>query len=100
MKRPIFRVIIILGLISHAAGATASDPTLAAKELVRQGSAEYSKQHWEAARASFQKAWELKRHYAIAANLADVELKLGRYREAAEHLEYALANLPPEHADR
>jgi hypothetical protein len=100
MKRPVFRVILLLALISPAAGATASDPTQAAKELVRQGSAEYSKQHWEAARALFLKAWELKRHYAIAANLADVELKLGRYREAAEHLEYALANLPPEHADR
>jgi tetratricopeptide (TPR) repeat protein len=94
--------ILLLGLSSPAvaAGMGTQDSTQAVKELVRQGTAEYTKQHWEAARAAFLKAWELKQHYAIAANLGDVELKLGRYREAAEHIKYALANLPPEHAER
>ncbi|MEP7049162.1 MAG: hypothetical protein ABJB12_02365 [Pseudomonadota bacterium] len=100
MKHLLVPVGFVLALSSRALGAPESDSTQAAKELLRQGSAEYSRQHWEAARAAFLKAWEIKHHYAIAANLAQVELRLGRYREAAEHLQYALANLPVEHADK
>ena len=103
MKFPKYPVILLLLFGSHSAIAGSSsqdDATQAAKEFVRQGTAEYTKQHWEAARVSFLKAWELKQHYAIAANLGDVELKLGRYREAAEHLKYTLANLPPERAEK
>jgi hypothetical protein len=70
------------------------------KELVRQGTAEYARQNWEAARAAFLKAWKLKQHYAIAGSLAEVEMKLGRYRDAAEHLKYAIANLPPEQTEK
>jgi len=82
------------------AAAGAQDPGQAAKEFVRQGAAEYTKQHWEAARSAFLKAWELKQHYAIAANLGEVEIKLGLFREAAEHLKFALANLPEDHTDK
>lgn len=42
------------------------------------------------AHAELLKAWELKRHWQIAANLGEVELRLGKLREAAEHLEYFL----------
>lgn len=42
------------------------------------------------AHAELLKAWELKRHWQIAANLGEVELRLGKYREATEHLEYFL----------
>lgn len=42
------------------------------------------------ARAELLRAWELKRHWQIAANLGEVELRLGKYREAAEHLEHFL----------
>jgi hypothetical protein len=40
-------------------------------------------------------AWERKRTFDIAGNLGIVELKLGRARDAAEHLAYALRNFPP-----
>lgn len=42
------------------------------------------------AHAELLKAWELKRHWQIAANLGEVELRLGRYGEAVEHLEHFL----------
>jgi hypothetical protein len=45
---------------------------------------------WQKAREAFLRAWELKRHYQIAANLGRAELKLRMYRDAAEHLDYFL----------
>ena len=85
---------------AHAAAPVADDSARAAKDLVKEGREEYSRQHWEAARIAFLKAWNINPHYAIAGSLADVELKLGRYREAAAYLRYALANLPPERAEK
>lgn len=37
---------------------------------------------------AFVAAWALKRHPQIAANLADCEVKLGKYRDAAEHFSF------------
>lgn len=96
-------LIFALGLTTlvPAAHATpAEDPPQTVKDLVAQGMTEYTQQHWEAARVAFLKAWELNEHYAIGGSLADVEMKLGRYREAAQHLKSALANLPAEHAEK
>jgi hypothetical protein len=45
-------------------------------------------------------AWERKRTYDIAGNLGIVELKLGRVRDAAEHLAFALKNFPPTEAEK
>lgn len=60
------------------------------RELMRAGTAAYAKNDLEAARAAFAKAWELKQHEAIAANLADVEQKLGHFRDAALHWGYVV----------
>lgn len=46
--------------------------------------------HWARAYESFRTAWKLKQHFQIAANLGRAELKLGKYRDAAEHLAYFL----------
>jgi hypothetical protein len=45
---------------------------------------------WAKAYESFRTAWKLKQHFQIAANLGRAELKLGKYRDAAEHLAYFL----------
>lgn len=66
----------------------------AVTELMRAAVARYSKNDLEGAREAFLKAWKLRQHAAIAASLAEVELKLGRYRDAAEHLSFYLAHLP------
>ncbi|HVY28771.1 MAG TPA: hypothetical protein VHB79_19580 [Polyangiaceae bacterium] len=71
----------------------AADPDVT--ELMRTALARYKQNDLEGAREAFQKAWDLRQHAAIAASLADVELKLGRYREAAGHLNFYLAHLPP-----
>lgn len=78
--------------------ATVADET-AVKELMRSGITEYRKNHFDAARAAFEAAWKLRHHTAIAASLADVEMKLGRFRDAAEHWQYYLASSPPDRAE-
>ncbi|MEO7038069.1 MAG: hypothetical protein ABI548_29140 [Polyangiaceae bacterium] len=97
---PLALLAIALAAPAAADGGAAQDPSAAAKELVREGTSQYSVRNWEAARAAFAKAWALRPHYAIAGSLADVEMKLGHYRDAADHLKYALANLPADHPEK
>lgn len=80
-------------------GPAALTSNESAREWMKQGAAYYSQGEWELARRAFLRAWESKRHYAISANLAEVELKLARYREAALHLSFALVHLPPDRFD-
>lgn len=69
------------------------------RELMRSGFAEYRKKNLEGAREAFAKAWETARRPAVAAALADVEMKLGRYRDAAEHWDYYLRTKPADRAE-
>ena len=52
----------------------------------------------------YRTAFDLKKSYDIAGNLGDVELKLGKPRDAAEHLSFTIRNFPltgkPELRDR
>lgn len=56
-----------------------------ARQLFAEGVKAYLQSRWADARASFLAAWSLTQHYSIAGNLADCELKLGLYRDAAQH---------------
>lgn len=82
-----------------AAGGDAKE-TEKVRQWVRIATEEYAKEHWAAARDAYLKAWAIRQHYVIASSLAEVEMRLGIYREAAEHWKFHLANLPPERADR
>src|SRR4051812_13044301 len=73
-----------------------ADTKATVKELMHTGVAAYRKKDFEAARTAFAKAWKLKPHSDIAAALADVEMKLGRYRDAAGHWDYYLNYHPPD----
>jgi len=61
-----------------------------ARELYLEGLKAYAQKQWQKAHVSFLAAWNLKKHYQIGGNLGDCELKMGRYRDAAEHLAYAV----------
>ena len=52
------------------------------------------------ARASFLAAWALEQHWSIALGLGECELEMGKHRDAAEHFDYALRKMPPEHESR
>jgi hypothetical protein len=82
---------------------TAAQPAWSADALTHraallydEGSAAYKQSKWADARASFLAAWGIKMHWQIAASLGDCEVQLGLYRDAAEHLAYALRNAPAE----
>lgn len=63
-----------------------------AAALYDEGVIAFKHAEWAKARAAFLAAWSLKKHWQIAANLADAELALGKHREAAEHAAFYARN--------
>jgi hypothetical protein len=64
------------------------------RDLMNEAAGKFAQGDWEGARLAYLRAWESRQHPAIAANMAAAEMKLGRYLQAAEHLEFALHHLP------
>jgi tetratricopeptide (TPR) repeat protein len=78
-----------------SAAATAPATTGArARELFRQGNALYEADKPAEAEALYREAWALQKTWDIACNLGVVELDLGKHRDAAEHLAFALREYP------
>jgi hypothetical protein len=87
-----------------ATGARDADTSAAGKradDLVRRGIALGMKDRWTEAEPLLREAWGLKHSYDIAGNLGIAEAALGKHRDAAEHLTFALRTFPtngkPEH---
>jgi tetratricopeptide (TPR) repeat protein len=72
-------------------------PPVAAQvaQLFEQAQAAFAKGDKQGACDAYKAAWALQKSYDIAGNLGNVEVKLGKYRDAAEHLAFALDNFPP-----
>jgi hypothetical protein len=75
--------------------------------LYREGNAFAAREQWVEAEAKFRAAWKLNPTYDITANLGQTELRLQKYRDAAEHLEFAVRTwgvtgnrVPKEHAKK
>lgn len=72
-----------------------------ADELFRAGNVLAKQDRWTEAEPLFREAWGLKRSYDIAGNLGIAEASLRRWRDAAEHLSFAMRTFPangkPEH---
>ncbi len=98
-----FHPILALAASDNSApkeSASDGDSTKERREWMNKGNAEYVQKHWEAARDCYTKAWDIKHHFTIAANLADVEMKMNHYAEAVGYLKYVLANVPEGQADK
>lgn len=85
-----------------SSSAFAADPAPAdaetpseADRLFEQGLAARKAGNLAEAEGFFRKAWALKKTWDIAANLGMVELNLGKLPEGANHVYYALTELPP-----
>jgi len=65
-----------------------------ADELVRQGNALLKDGHETEAYEAYRQAWTIHPTAATAANLGNVEVALAKYRDAAEHLRFALRRFP------
>ncbi len=77
---------LLMGQVAHAADEEAESKRLYAKGIAAQQAGDQ-----KTALAAFAAAWKLRPHYKIAANLGAVESELGLHREAAAHLDAAIA---------
>jgi hypothetical protein len=68
----------------------------AIKENMRIGIEEYRKQNWEEARRAFKKVWCRRQNVGTAASLAQVEMKLRQFGNAARHWVYVIQKATPE----
>lgn len=68
-----------------------------ARDLFREGTRLFREQKWAQAEAAFEAAWALtdKTSRSLVDNLGQTEMRLGKYREAAEHLSVARRLTPP-----
>jgi len=85
---------LALGQAETPKSGTKDDASVAAKALMAEGNTLYVNRDFEGAHQKFLAAWTLKQHAAIASNLVETEMKLGRYAEAAERLRYLLSSVP------
>ena len=77
-----------------AAAQAGSQVNADAQQLFADGQAATKLNQWDKARTLFQGAWRIQQHWKIAASLGRAELKVGRMRDAAEHLAFALREVP------
>jgi hypothetical protein len=83
-----------LAVAGPSAAQSKADTAGDAAQLFDKGNALYKTGRWAEAEAQFQKAWDLRKSFDVAANLGDCELEIGQNREAAEHLAYAAREFP------
>ena len=84
--------------VGYPLDAYAGPTTSVAAQVVQlfdQAQDAFAKGDKQGAYNAYRAAWALQKSYDIAGNLGNVELKLGKYREAAEHLAFSLENFPP-----
>jgi hypothetical protein len=103
-----FAVFFVALLISPLAVAQPTTPTsdansARADELAHRGVDLLKKHQWAEAEEVFRQALALKRSYDIVGNLGLAEAGLGKWRDATEHLTFALSTFPangkPSHRD-
>jgi tetratricopeptide (TPR) repeat protein len=82
-----------------AFGQTSASETARVTELFKSGKVAFSKGDMAEAERLFSEALALRKSSDIAANLAQSELEQQKYRKAAEHFSWALANLLPSATD-
>ncbi len=81
---------LLLGALSSTPAHASDAMDATAKELFKAGAQAHQEGNWEECRAKMTAAWAVKQHPKIAGLLGECELKLERFDEAAEHLDYFL----------
>ncbi|WP_437296034.1 hypothetical protein [Sorangium sp. So ce426] len=66
----------------------------AARDMFAKGEEAWMQGKYDQCHAWFLAAWSIRPHRQIAGNLAACELKVGRYRDAAEHLAFLMRPTP------
>lgn len=91
-------LLVALLLVAPVAGAAPpSDDDGTSQQiaaLYKRANALYIQKSYAEAEALYLEAWRLKKTYDVACNLGAVEIDLGKPREAAEYLAFALRDFP------
>lgn len=100
MKRSVMKHLALLRIVVLAllwASVTFAEPRdpAARSEAYRTGYAAIERRDWAEAQRTFEELWREAPTYDVALHLGHAEFQLGRYREAAEHLAFGVAHLPP-----
>jgi hypothetical protein len=89
----------VASVTQPVAAAEPSDATTASSDrprvLYRQAEAAFSAGRFAEARRLLLEAWNIRPSYDVAAALGQAELELKLYRDAAEHLDYAVQHFAP-----
>lgn len=71
-----------------------ADVAAQAQQLYKEGIDATKVKQWDKARTFLLSAWRIHQHWKIAINLGLAEYWLGRWRDAAEHLTFAVSRAP------
>lgn len=96
---------LVFCMFVHISGAHATESastkaqaveqvTARAIEMYQQANSLYLNQQFAEAYELYKAAWSLRPNYKVAGNLGNCEYDLHKYRDAAEHLEFALRENP------
>lgn len=91
---PIHRWLVPLLCLTLAEPATA-ESVQSRREMFERATAHLQREQWPEARALLLALWQQRKTYDVALQLGQVEYNLDQIRDAAEHLAYGLATLPP-----
>jgi hypothetical protein len=83
-----------LAVAAESNNNAATDPNRP-RTLYRQAEAAFTAGRFDEARKLLLEAWGIRRTYDVAAALGQAELELKMYRDAAEHLDFAVQNFAP-----
>jgi hypothetical protein len=80
--------------VAHAQPTPAGAGADPARQHYDEGNRLYDEGRQADAEAAYERAWAIRQSYDVALQLGSAELDQKKYREAAEHLAYAQANVP------
>ena len=83
-----------------APAPTTSDENTRLQALFRKGITAFEAGNDQESLNALSEAWAIRRTYDIAAAIAQTELALGRYRDAAEHLDFGLKHFVPGESEK
>jgi len=94
--RNLLSTLVILAMLCFArVAATQPGDSDARRAAYREGYAAVQAKNWPQAYAVFERLWREAPTYDVALHLGHAEFNLGKNREAAEHLAFGVAHLPP-----
>ena len=90
IRRSVLCALVIAGALLSTPQARAGE----ADDHFAKGNAAFEAEKYEQALAEYQAAWKLTKVYDLAAIMGQAEMRLEKYKDAAEHFAYALRTFP------